>query len=108
AREAAMARTKVVVDPISRIEGHLRIEAQAENGMIAKAWASSTQFRGIEMILQGRDPRDAWAFTQRICGVCTVVHAVATGVHQIRERRKQLPVIPSTEKKEVGGGHGHD
>jgi len=73
-----MARTKVVVDPISRIEGHLRIEAQAENGRIAKAWASATQFRGIEIVLQGRDPRDAWAYTQRICGVCTVVHAVAS------------------------------
>ncbi|HTR20019.1 MAG TPA: nickel-dependent hydrogenase large subunit [Gemmatimonadales bacterium] len=73
-----MAVTKVVVDPISRIEGHLRIEAQAEGGKIKNAWASSTQFRGIEIILQGRDPRDAWAFTQRICGVCTVVHAVAS------------------------------
>ena len=73
-----MARTKVVVDPISRIEGHLRIEAQAENGRIANAWATSTQFRGIETIMEGRDPRDAWAFTQRICGVCTVVHAVAS------------------------------
>jgi len=73
-----MARTRVVVDPITRIEGHLRIEAQAENGRIANAWASSTQFRGIEIIMQGRDPRDAWAFTQRICGVCTVVHAVAS------------------------------
>jgi [NiFe] hydrogenase large subunit/hydrogenase large subunit len=73
-----MARTKVVVDPITRIEGHLRIEAQSENGKIAKAWASSTQFRGIETILQGRDPRDAWAFTQRICGVCTAVHAIAS------------------------------
>jgi Ni,Fe-hydrogenase I large subunit len=73
-----MARTKVVVDPITRIEGHLRIEAQAENGRIANAWASSTQFRGIETIMEGRDPRDAWAFTQRICGVCTVVHAVAS------------------------------
>jgi Ni,Fe-hydrogenase I large subunit len=73
-----MARTKVVVDPITRIEGHLRIEAQAENGKIANAWASSTQFRGIEIIMKGRDPRDAWAFTQRICGVCTVVHAVAS------------------------------
>ena len=73
-----MARTKVVVDPITRIEGHLRIEAQAENGRIAQAWASSTQFRGIELIMEGRDPRDAWAFTQRICGVCTVVHAVAS------------------------------
>ena len=73
-----MAATKVVVDPITRIEGHLRIEAQAENGKISNAWASSTQFRGIEIIMQGRDPRDAWAFTQRICGVCTVVHAVAS------------------------------
>jgi Ni,Fe-hydrogenase I large subunit len=73
-----VARTKLVVDPITRIEGHLRIEVQAENGRIADAWASSTQFRGIEIIMQGRDPRDAWAFTQRICGVCTVVHAVAS------------------------------
>jgi len=73
-----MARTRVVVDPITRIEGHLRIEVQAENGRIADAWASSTQFRGIEIIMEGRDPRDAWAFTQRICGVCTVVHAVAS------------------------------
>jgi hydrogenase large subunit len=73
-----MAATKVVVDPITRIEGHLRIEAQAEGGRITNAWASSTQFRGIEIVMQGRDPRDAWAFTQRICGVCTVVHAVAS------------------------------
>ncbi|MDZ4673047.1 MAG: nickel-dependent hydrogenase large subunit [Gemmatimonadota bacterium] len=73
-----MAVTKVVVDPITRIEGHLRIEAKAENGMIQDAWASSTQFRGLEVIMEGRDPRDAWAFTQRICGVCTVVHAVAS------------------------------
>jgi Ni,Fe-hydrogenase I large subunit len=70
--------TKVVVDPITRIEGHLRIEAQADGGKIASAWAMGTQFRGLELILQGRDPRDAWAFTQRICGVCTVVHAVAS------------------------------
>jgi hydrogenase large subunit len=73
-----MAATKVVVDPITRIEGHLRIEVQAENGKITNSWASSTQFRGIEIIMEGRDPRDAWAFTQRICGVCTVVHAVAS------------------------------
>jgi Ni,Fe-hydrogenase I large subunit len=73
-----MATTRVVVDPITRIEGHLRIEAQADQGRITKAWATSTQFRGIETIMEGRDPRDAWAFTQRICGVCTVVHAVAS------------------------------
>ncbi len=73
-----MAKTKLVVDPITRIEGHLRIEAQSENGKISQAWASATQFRGIELVLQGRDPRDAWAFTQRICGVCTTVHAIAS------------------------------
>ena len=73
-----MAPTKVVVDPITRIEGHLRIEVQADQGRIVDSWASSTQFRGIEIIMEGRDPRDAWAFTQRICGVCTVVHAVAS------------------------------
>lgn len=73
-----MAKTKVVVDPITRIEGHLRIEVQAEDGKISNAWASATQFRGLEMVLKGRDPRDAWAFAQRICGVCTVVHAVTS------------------------------
>jgi Ni,Fe-hydrogenase I large subunit len=73
-----VARTKVVVDPITRIEGHLRIEAQAENGRIADAWAVTTMFRGLETILKDRDPRDAWAFTQRICGVCTTVHAIAS------------------------------
>ncbi|MCE2941596.1 MAG: nickel-dependent hydrogenase large subunit [Gemmatimonadota bacterium] len=73
-----MAVTKVVVDPITRIEGHLRIEAQQENGRITKAWSSATQFRGLELVLKDRDPRDAWAFAQRICGVCTVVHAVAS------------------------------
>ncbi|MGE0159974.1 MAG: nickel-dependent hydrogenase large subunit [Gemmatimonadales bacterium] len=69
---------RVVVDPITRIEGHLRIEVMQEEGRITNAWASSTQFRGIETIMEGRDPRDAWAFTQRICGVCTVVHAIAS------------------------------
>src|SRR6266511_15399 len=59
-----MATTRVVVDPITRIEGHLRIEAQAENGTITNAWATSTQFRGIEIIMQGRDPRDAWVNAQ--------------------------------------------
>ncbi|MGB5501671.1 MAG: nickel-dependent hydrogenase large subunit, partial [Polyangiales bacterium] len=69
--------THIVVDPVTRIEGHLRIEAEIEGGQVSDAWSSSTMFRGIEIILQGRDPRDAWAFTQRICGVCTTVHAIA-------------------------------
>jgi len=69
---------KIVVDPITRIEGHLRIEAKVEDGKVTEAWASGTQFRGIEKILQGRDPRDAWYITQRFCGVCTTVHAITS------------------------------
>jgi [NiFe] hydrogenase large subunit/hydrogenase large subunit len=69
---------RIAVDPITRIEGHLRIEAQIEGGKIVNAWSSSTAFRGIEMILKGRDPRDAHHFTQRFCGVCTTVHSMAS------------------------------
>jgi Ni,Fe-hydrogenase I large subunit len=60
---------KIAIDPITRIEGHLRIEVQVDNGVVTDAWASSTMFRGIERILQGRDPREAWLLAQRICGV---------------------------------------
>ena len=70
--------SRVIVDPVTRIEGHLRIEAEVDGGVVRDAWSSSTMFRGIELILKGRDPRDAWAFTQRICGVCTTVHAIAS------------------------------
>jgi len=69
---------RLVVDPVSRIEGHLRIEAQMEGGKIADAWSSGTMFRGIELILKDRDPREAWIWAQRICGVCTMVHALAS------------------------------
>ena len=69
---------RVVIDPLTRIEGHLRIEIESEGGAIKKAWSETTQFRGIETIVQGRDPRDVWAFVQRICGVCTTVHAIAS------------------------------
>jgi Ni,Fe-hydrogenase I large subunit len=61
--------TKIAIDPVTRIEGHLRIEVEVENGQVTKAWSSSTMWRGIELILKGRDPRDAWTFAQRICGV---------------------------------------
>jgi Ni,Fe-hydrogenase I large subunit len=57
---------KIAIDPITRIEGHLRIEAQIEGGKVVDAWSSSTLFRGIELIVKDRDPRDAWLFTQRI------------------------------------------
>ncbi len=70
--------SRVVIDPVTRIEGHLRIEAQVKNGTVEDAWSSGTMVRGIEIILKGRDPRDAWAFTERVCGVCTTVHALAS------------------------------
>ncbi len=82
--------THIVVDPITRIEGHLRIEAEVDGGKVNDAWSSSTMFRGIETILKGRDPRDAWAFTQRICGVCTTVHAIAS----IRAVEHAIGAIP--------------
>lgn len=70
---------RIVVDPITRIEGHLRIEAETDpQGAITGAYSSGTMVRGIELILKGRDPREAWAFAQRICGVCTLVHGIAS------------------------------
>ncbi len=66
---------RIVIDPVTRIEGHLRIEAQVENGAVRAAYSSGTMFRGMELILKGRDPREAWIWAQRICGVCTTVHA---------------------------------
>ena len=69
---------RIVVDPVTRIEGHLRIEAQVDGGAVSDAWSSGTMFRGIELILRGRDPREAWVWAQRICGVCTTVHALTS------------------------------
>jgi len=69
---------RIVIDPITRIEGHLRIDVEVEGGKVRDAWASGQMWRGIELILLGRDPRDAWLFTQRFCGVCTTVHAIAS------------------------------
>lgn len=71
---------RVVVDPVTRIEGHLRIEiiVDEKTGKVVDALSSGTMWRGIELILRGRDPRDAWAFAQRICGVCTSIHALAS------------------------------
>ena len=57
---------KIAIDPITRIEGHLRIEVEVNDGVVTDAWSSSTMFRGIELILKGRDPREAWLMAQRI------------------------------------------
>jgi hydrogenase large subunit len=69
---------RITIDPITRIEGHLRIDCEVEDGKVVNAWSSGQMWRGIEIILQGRDPRDAPMFTQRLCGVCTTVHALAS------------------------------
>ncbi|HSL91935.1 MAG TPA: nickel-dependent hydrogenase large subunit [Candidatus Limnocylindrales bacterium] len=69
---------RITIDPITRIEGHLRIDVEVDGGAVQDAWSVGTMWRGIEIILKGRDPRDAWVFTQRICGVCTTVHAIAS------------------------------
>jgi hydrogenase large subunit len=70
--------SRIVIDPITRIEGHLRIEIEVQDGRVVDAYSSGTMVRGFELILKGRDPRDAWAFTERACGVCTTVHALAS------------------------------
>jgi hydrogenase large subunit len=69
---------RITIDPITRIEGHLRVDVEIDNDRVSDAWASCTMWRGIEKILEGRDPREAWLFTQRFCGVCTTVHAIAS------------------------------
>ncbi len=69
---------RITIDPVTRIEGHLRIDCEIENGVVSRAWASGTMWRGMEEIVKGRDPRDAWMIVQRICGVCTTTHAIAS------------------------------
>ena len=71
---------RIVIDPITRIEGHLAIEVEVDGGKIKDAWTSGTLFRGFEIVLKGRDPRDAYHITQRICGVCPTSHAHAASL----------------------------
>ena len=87
--------THITVDPITRIEGHLRIDVEVDGGVVRKAWSSGQMFRGIERILQGRDPREAWLFTQRFCGVCTTVHAI-TSVRAV-ENALKLEIPPNAQ-----------
>jgi hydrogenase large subunit len=86
---------RIVIDPVTRIEGHLRIDVEVDNGSVTKAWAAGTMWRGIETILRGRDPREAWVFTQRFCGVCTTVHAISS-VRAV-ENALQLEIPPNAQ-----------
>ena len=86
---------RIVVDPITRIEGHLRVEVDIENGKITDAYSSGTMVRLLEEILKGRDPRDAWAFVGRVCGVCTSTHSL-TSVRTV-EDALNITVPPNAE-----------
>ena len=85
---------RIVVDPVTRIEGHLRVEVEVNNGFITEAYSSGTMVRGLEIILKGRDPRDAWAFTERVCGVCTTVHALAS----VRSVENALGIVSDKQR----------
>jgi len=86
---------RIVIDPITRIEGHLRVEIEVNNGIITNACSAGTMVRGIETILKGRDPRDAWAFVGRVCGVCTSTHSL-TSVRTV-ENALGISVPPNAE-----------
>jgi hydrogenase large subunit len=86
---------RIVIDPITRIEGHLRIDVEVADGAVTDSWSSGQMWRGIEVVLQNRDPRDAWLITQRICGVCTTVHAIAS--LRAVENALQLEIPPSAQ-----------
>jgi hydrogenase large subunit len=100
---------RITVDPISRIEGHLRVDVEVDNGAVSNAWASATMWRGIERILVGRDPREAWLFTQRFCGVCTTVHAMAS-VRSVEDALKlEIPLNAQLIRNLILISHGlHD
>jgi ferredoxin hydrogenase large subunit/hydrogenase large subunit len=82
---------KIVLDPVTRVEGHLRIDTEVENGRVTKAWSKGEMFRGIEAVLVGRDPLDAPTITQRMCGVCPVSHGIAS----TRAIESALGIVPA-------------
>ncbi|UCE90085.1 MAG: nickel-dependent hydrogenase large subunit, partial [Pseudomonadota bacterium] len=100
---------RIVVDPMTRIEGHLRVDCEVDGGKVTKAWSSGQMWRGIELILQGRDPRDAWIFAQRICGVCTTVHAI-TSVRAVENALNlEVPLNAQYIRNMIIAAHGiHD
>jgi hydrogenase large subunit len=93
------------VDPVTRIEGHLRIDCEVDNGKVTNAWSSGQMWRGIELILQGRDPRDAWVFTQRICGVCTTVHAIVSVRAVENALNLEIPINAQYIRNMIVGAH---
>lgn len=100
---------RITVDPITRIEGHLRIDVEVDGGKITNAWSSGQMWRGFEVILKGRDPRDAWLFTQRICNVCTTVHALASVRAVENALGMEIPLNAQLVRNIIIAAHGiHD
>ena len=100
---------RIVIDPVTRIEGHLRIECEVDGGKVVNAWSSGTMWRGIENILIGRDPREAWTFTQRFCGVCTTVHAMASVRAVENALDLEIPINAQYIRNLIVGAHAvHD
>lgn len=100
---------RVTVDPITRIEGHLRIDCEVEDGQVVNSWSSGQMWRGIELILRGRDPRDAWVFAQRICGVCTTVHAIVSVRAVENALQLEVPLNAQYIRNMIIAAHGiHD
>lgn len=104
-----MSSKRICVDPVTRIEGHLRIDCDIKDGKVIDAWSSGQMWRGIETILTGRDPRDAWLYTQRICGVCTTVHAIAS-VRAVEDALNlEIPLNAQLIRNLIVAAHGiHD
>lgn len=96
---------QIVIDPITRIEGHLRIECAVDNGKVVDAWSIGTMWRGIETILKGKDPREAWLIAQRICGVCTTVHAIASVRSVENALNLDVPVNAQYIRNMIVGAH---
>ena len=100
---------KITVDPVTRIEGHLRVDVEVDGGRVSNAWSSGQMFRGIETILLGRDPREAWLFTQRFCGVCTTVHAIASVRAVENALQLEVPLNAQFIRNLIIGAHAmHD
>lgn len=97
--------TRITVDPVTRIEGHLRIDCEVDGGKITNAWSSGQMWRGIEQIVLGRDPRDAWVFAQRICGVCTTVHAIASVRAVENALQLEVPLNAQYIRNMIMGAH---
>jgi len=100
---------RISIDPVTRIEGHLRIDCDIRDGKVVDAWSSGQMWRGIETILSGRDPRDAWLYTQRICGVCTTVHAICSVRAVENALGLEIPLNAQLLRNLIMAAHGiHD